>query len=102
MPIHTIGCCTYMSLVVQLVVGQFELVEAHHLPHPRLSRGWRVRVDVDSGRHGGVCVPGNHPLGAMIHVSARVEATRLLLDDANYIEKTRLEGRCCLKVIIFK
>lgn len=27
---------TYVPLVVQLVVGQFEFVEADHLPHPRL------------------------------------------------------------------
>lgn len=24
----------YMSLVVQFIVGEFELVEADHLPHP--------------------------------------------------------------------
>lgn len=63
---------TYMSLVVELVVGELELVEAHHLPHPRLARGRRVRVDVDPGRHGGVRVARDHPLGAVIHVPARL------------------------------
>lgn len=72
MHLHNIGIYrTYMSLVVELVVGEFELVEAHHLTHPRLSRGRRVRVDVDSGRHGRVRVTRHHPLGAVIHIPAR-------------------------------
>lgn len=53
---------TYMPLVVQFVVGQFQLVKADHLTHPRLSGGRGVRVDVDSGRHGRVRVPRYHPL----------------------------------------
>lgn len=55
-------CDTHVALVVQLVVGQLELVEADHLAHPRLPRGRRVRVDVDSGRHRGVGVARHHPL----------------------------------------
>lgn len=59
---------TYMPLVIQFVVGQFQLVKADHLTHPRLSGGWGVRVDVDPGRHWGVCVPRHHPLRAVVHV----------------------------------
>lgn len=61
----------YMSLVVQLVVGEFELVEADHLPHPGVSRGQRVRVDVGPRGDGGVCVSRHHPLGAVVHVPGR-------------------------------
>lgn len=57
-----------MSLVVQLVVGQFQLVETDDLPHPGVSRGQRVRVDVGPRGHRGVGVPGHHPLGAVVHV----------------------------------
>lgn len=35
-----------MALVVQLVIGQFEFVEANDLSHPRLAGSGRVRVDV--------------------------------------------------------
>lgn len=59
-----------MSLVVQFVVGQFKFVEADHLTYPRLSRGGRVRVYVDTRWHGGVSVPCYHPLGAVVHVPA--------------------------------
>ena len=57
-----------MSLVVQFVIGQFEFVEADHLPHPRLPGRGGVRVDVDPRGHRGVRVPRHHPLGAVVHV----------------------------------
>lgn len=60
-----------MSLIVQFVVGQFQFVEADHLPHPGLSGGRRIWVNVDSGRHWGVCVTCYHPLRAVVHVSAQ-------------------------------
>lgn len=58
----------YMSLVIQLVVGQFEFVETDHLTHPGLSWSRGVWVDVDPGGHGGVCVPCHHPFGAVVDV----------------------------------
>lgn len=64
---------TYMSLVVQFIVGEFELVEADHLPHPGVPWGQRVRVDVGPRRHRGVCVPCHHPFGAVVHVPGRQE-----------------------------
>lgn len=36
----------YMALVVQLVIGQFEFVEADDLSHPRLPGSRGVRMDV--------------------------------------------------------
>ena len=77
---------TYVALVVQLVVGQFQLVEADHLAHPRLSRGRGVRVDVDSGRHRRVGVPRYHPLGAVVHVPSEVrEGDALVLPKVHLV-----------------
>ena len=62
---------TYMSLVVHLVVGEFDPVKADDLTHPRLSCARRVRVHVQSGRDAGVVrVPSHHPLRAVVHVPA--------------------------------
>lgn len=61
----------YVSLVVQFVVGELQLVETDHLPHPGVARRQRVRVDVGTGRNGRVGVPGHHPLGAVVHVPVR-------------------------------
>lgn len=58
----TLNCCSdiknihykpfaYMALVIQLVIGQFEFVEANDLSHPRLTRSRRVRVDVHTWRY---------------------------------------------------
>lgn len=65
------GSYTYMALVVQLIVGELELVEADHLSHPGVPRGERVWVDVDPRRNGRVGVPRHHPLGAVVHVPAQ-------------------------------
>lgn len=60
--------CAYMPLVIQLVVGEFELVKADHLPHPRVPWGQRIWVDVDPRRNRRVCVSRHHPLGAVVHI----------------------------------
>lgn len=57
-----------MPLVIQLVVGEFELVKADHLPHPRVPWGQRIWVDVDPRRNRRVCVSRHHPLGAVVHI----------------------------------
>jgi len=57
-----------MALVVELVIGQFEFVEAYNLAHPRLTGSRRIRMDVDAWRDRRVGVPRNHPLRAMVHV----------------------------------
>lgn len=60
---------TYVALVVHLVVGEFDAVEADHLPHPRLSGTRRVRVHVEARRDTRVVsVSSHHPLRAVVHV----------------------------------
>lgn len=50
---------TYVSERVQVVVGQFELLEGDQLPHPVRAGGGRVRVHVESAGHGRLCLPGH-------------------------------------------
>lgn len=57
-----------MALVVELVIGQFEFVEAYNLAHPRLTGSRRIRMDVDPWRDRRVGVTRYHPLRAVIHV----------------------------------
>lgn len=57
-----------MALVIQLIVGELELVKADHLSHPGVPRGEWVRVDIDPGWHGRVGIPRHHPLGAVVHI----------------------------------
>lgn len=58
-----------MSLIVQLIVGQLELVKTNHLSHPGVSRSQGVWVYINPRRHRGVGIASHHPLGAMVHVS---------------------------------
>lgn len=62
---------TYMALIIQFVVGQLQLVEADHLPHPSLPRGRRVRMNIHPGRHRGISIPCHHPLRAVVNIPAR-------------------------------
>lgn len=58
-----------MSLIVHLVVGEFDAVKADDLTHPRLPGARRVRVHVEPrGDAGVIRVPGHHPLRAVVHV----------------------------------
>lgn len=52
---------TYVSERVQVVVGQFQLLEGDELPHPMSPRGGRVRVNVESPGHGRLCLPSHRP-----------------------------------------
>lgn len=56
-----IGLGTYVSERVQVVVGQFQLLEGDELPHPVRPSGGRVRVNVEPAGHGGLCLPGHRP-----------------------------------------
>lgn len=58
-----------MSLIVQLIVGELQLVETDHLSHPGVSRSQGVWVYINPWRHRGVSIASYHPLGAMVHVS---------------------------------
>lgn len=62
---------TYMSLIVHLVVGEFDSIKADDLTHPCLSSARRVRVHVEPGRDAGVIrVSSHHPLRAVVHIPA--------------------------------
>lgn len=50
-----------MSERVQVVVGQFQLLEGDELPHPVRTGGGGVRVNVEPAGHGGLCLPGHRP-----------------------------------------
>lgn len=54
-------CLSYVSKGIQVVVGEFELLEGHQLPHPVGSRGRGVGVHVQPARHGRLGLPGHHP-----------------------------------------
>ena len=61
-----------MSVLVQVVVGEFQFVECDWLLHPVRPRGGRVRVDVEASGHVGLGLAGHHPLRVVVLVSAVV------------------------------
>jgi hypothetical protein len=52
---------TYVSKRVQVVVGEFELLEGDKLSHPVGSGCWGVRVHVKAPRHGRLCFASYGP-----------------------------------------
>lgn len=52
---------THVSKRVQVVVGQFELLEGDELAAPVRSGGGGVRVDVKPPGHRGLCLPRHRP-----------------------------------------
>lgn len=52
---------SYVSKGIQVVVGEFELLEGHQLPHPVGSCGWGVGVHIQPARHGRLGLPSHHP-----------------------------------------
>jgi hypothetical protein len=54
-----------MAIVIQQVIGQFQLVERHNLFHPLCALSRRVRVVVYSARCSRICLAGHQPGGAM-------------------------------------
>lgn len=61
----TSGRLTYVAVVVQQVVGEFEFVEGDDLLHPLRAFGRRVRVIVHPARRGGVRLAGDQPRRAV-------------------------------------
>lgn len=51
-----------MSKWVQVVVGEFELLERNELAAPVRPGGRRVRMDVQPPGHGGLCFPRYRPI----------------------------------------
>ena len=60
---------TYMSIVVEEVIGEFEFVEGDDLFHPLRTLGGWIRVNVDPPRHLRISFPRYNP-------RRRVETTR--------------------------
>lgn len=54
-----------MTVLIQLVVRQLQLVERHDLLHPCGARRRRVGMQVDSRRRYRIRFAGNHPAGAV-------------------------------------
>ena len=65
-----------MSVVVQEVVGELELVEADDLLHPLSAFSWGIRVDVDPTRHVGVRLARHHPGGRVEGVAVALVVHR--------------------------
>lgn len=57
-----------MSILVQLIVGEFEFIERHRLFHPMHSLGRRVVVNVHPRRCVRVTLAGHQPGGAAKHM----------------------------------
>ena len=68
-----------MSVLVQLIVGEFELIEGDDLLHPLGPLGGGVGVDVDPGRRVGVCLAGHHPAGGVECISIMAEIRTVLI-----------------------
>lgn len=54
-----------MSVIVKLIVGEFELVERDGLLHPGGTGRWGVRVDTYPGWGDRVGFTGDHPAGSV-------------------------------------
>lgn len=50
-----------MSKGIQVVVGEFELLEGDELTAPVRPGGGRVRMDVEPPGHRGLCLPRHRP-----------------------------------------
>lgn len=61
-----------MSERVQVVVGQFQLLEGDQLPHPVRPSGGRVRVNVEPPGHGGLGLPGHRPESPQHHSQTHI------------------------------
>lgn len=61
-----------MSVVIQLVVGELELVEGEHLLHPLSAFRRGVGVDVDAWGRVGVRLPRHNPRGAEMKDGGRI------------------------------
>lgn len=57
-----------MSLLIKLVIGQFDFIERNNLSHPLLAKRGRIRVNIHAAWHGRVSVSRHNPLGTVIRV----------------------------------
>ena len=61
-----------MSVLIQLIVGEFELIEGDNLFHPLGSFGRGVGMDVDPRGGVGVGLAGHHPTRSVECISGNV------------------------------
>lgn len=62
-----------MSVLVQVVVGQLQLVEGYGLFHPVRTRGRGIRVDVEPAWHVRFSFAGDYPVRVVVFVAAVVD-----------------------------
>ncbi len=63
---------TYMAVLVQIIVGQFQFMECHHLLHPNCPSGRTVRMDVQPTGHVRFGLSGHHPFGVVVFIAGIV------------------------------
>ena len=68
-----------MTILVQLVVGEFEFIKADHLLHPLSSLCWRVRVNMDPWRRVGVSLACHHPAGGVECISVTYNVINVII-----------------------
>ena len=64
---------TYMSVLVQVVVGELQLVEGDRLLEPVGAGSRAVRVDVEAAGHVRLGLARHHPLGVVVLVAAVIQ-----------------------------
>ena len=90
---------TYMSVIVQLVIGELELVEGHNLLHPLSSFSRRVWMNMYPGRRIRIRFPRHHPARGVEGVSVPFIVTRDKVHDEHVVlhgveaEQPHLIGR---------
>lgn len=61
-----------MTIIVQLIVGEFEFVKGDHLAHPLTALGRRILVDVHSRRTARITFARHQPAGGGERVSVPI------------------------------
>ena len=62
---------THMSLLIEVVIGEFEFMECARLLHPVGAGRRGVGMDVEPAGHVGFCLTRHYPLRVMISVGSR-------------------------------
>ena len=68
-----------MAVLIQLIVGELELVEGDHLLHPLGPLGRGVWVDVDPRGRVGVSLACHHPAGGVECISVTYNVINVII-----------------------
>ena len=82
-----------MSVLVEVVVGEFDLLEGDVVLHPLRARRRRVRVDEVAAGHLRLALPGHGPLLAGVLVPAVVGQGEVEEDKVLLLRVQALHGR---------